>query len=315
MNINNFLEKYIYLNIKISAFLKEIKIIRNNNYFTLIKNNKKLIVKKKELTWKNPLTIKNNFDKINVEYKNLNQAISLFDKLFSYSISKTEIDLTKDFEISFFGKTITTDFEQFKEIEYGILGYNKYYKLRVGDIVFDLGGYHGLYSIWASSIVGPNGKIYCFEPDKDNLEILNKNIKENNIRNIIVEPVAVSNKTGETRFFKRGHGSRIVSSDFKTNTKDALITIPTIRLSDYIRNNNIQKIDFIKADIEGEEIEFVDDYLKNLLPGGIKPKMAIASYHYRKDLGTNTSKQIAKKFKKNGIKVNIGNKKHLCVFV
>jgi len=313
--IDKLISNYYLTKYKFYSFLKGIKIIRNNNYFTLIKNNKKLIVKKKELTWRNPLTIKNNFDKIKVEYKNLNQAINLFDKLFSYSVSKTEIDLTKDFEINFFGKTITTDFEQFKEIEYGILWYNKHYKLKVGDVVFDLGGYHGLYSIFASSVVGPNGKIYCFEPDKDNLEILNKNIKDNNLKNIIVEPFAISNKTGETQFFKRGHGSRIVSSDFKTNTKNAIITIRTIRLSDYIRNNKIQKIDFIKADIEGAEIEFVEDYLKNILPLDIKPRMAIASYHYRKDLGTNTSKQIAKEFKDKGIKVNIGNQKHLCVFV
>ena len=172
--IDKLISNYYLTKYKFYSFLKGIKIIRNNNYFTLIKNNKKLIVKKKELTWRNPLTIKNNFDKIKVEYKNLNQAINLFDKLFSYSVSKTEIDLTKDFEINFFGKTITTDFEQFKEIEYGILWYNKHYKLKVGDVVFDLGGYHGLYSIFASSVVGPNGKIYCFEPDKDNLEILNK---------------------------------------------------------------------------------------------------------------------------------------------
>ena len=58
----------------------------------------------------------------------------------------------------------------------------------------------------------------------------------------------------------------------------------------------------------------MDDYLKNILPLGIKPNMAIASYHYRKDLGTNTSQTIAKEFKKNGIKVNIGNQKHECVF-
>ncbi len=297
------------------AFLKGIKITCiNEQNFRLTKNNKELIVKKKKLTWRNPLTIKNNFDKINLEYKNVRLAITLFNKIFSYS-AEDKINLAKDFEINFFGKTIITDFEQLKEIDYGILGYNKYYKLKNGDIVFDLGGYHGLYSIWASEIVGATGKVYCFEPDVDNQKILLENIKRNNLTNIIVIPFAVSNKTTTTSFFKRGHGSRIVTSDFKTNSKDALTTIQSIKLSDYLTEQNIQKIDFIKADIEGEEVEFVEDYLTNILPLGIFPHMAIASYHYRKEIGTNTSLAIAKEFKKNGIKVNIGNKKHECVFV
>ncbi|MDD3976365.1 MAG: FkbM family methyltransferase [Candidatus ainarchaeum sp.] len=245
----------------------------------------------------------------------LGKCILNFEKVFKYS-KDNKINLTKKyFEINFSGKTITTDFEQVKEIDDAILKYNIYYKLKSGDIVFDLGGYHGVYSLWASTLVGPLGKVYCFEPDPINFEILKENIEKNNITNIILINKAISNKNQTQRFFIRGHGSRIVDEAFKTNTKGALCTIPSIPLSQFIKEKNITKIDFIKADIEGAEIEFVDDYLKNILPLGITPHLAIASYHYRKDLGTNTSKQIAKEFKKNGIKVNIGNKKHECVFV
>lgn len=243
------------------------------------------------------------------------KAIKYFDKIFKYSISDI-VDLrNKYFDISFFGCTIKTDFEQVKEIDEAILKYNLYYQLKTGDIVFDLGAYHGLYTVLASQKIGLSGKIYAFEPDPVNFEILKENIEKNNIKNVVLINKAISNKVGNLKFFIRGHGSRLVDDDFRTNTKGALTIISTIKLSDFLSENKIIRIDFIKADIEGTEIEFVDDYLKNILSLDIKPKMAIASYHYRKDLGTNTTQAIAKEFKKNGIKVNIGNKKHECVFV
>lgn len=192
--------------------------------------------------------------------------------------------------------------------------YNLYYQLKEGDVVFDLGGYHGVYSIYASLKVGETGKVYCFEPDQINFEILKENIKKNKITNIILINKAISNKNEIKRFFIRGHGSRIVGKDFRTNTKGALTTTNPIMLSEYLTQNQINHIDFIKIDIEGAELEFVDDYFKNIFHLGITPHMAIASYHYKKELDTNTSQTIAKVFKKNDIKVNIGNKKHECVF-
>lgn len=243
------------------------------------------------------------------------KAINYLDIVFKYSISDT-VDLrNKYFDISFFGAIIKTDFEQVKEIDEALLKYNLYYHLKPGDIVFDLGGYHGVYSIFASLKIGNAGKIYCFEPDPVNFEILKENIERNKIMNVILINKAISNKEENKRFFIRGHGSRIVGKDFRTNTKGALTNTNTTTLSEFLFKNKINHINFIKVDIEGSEIEFVDDYLKNILSQGIKPNLAIASYHFRKDLGTNTSQAIAKEFKKNGIKVNIGNKKHECVFV
>lgn len=243
------------------------------------------------------------------------KAINYFDKVFKYSISDT-VDLrNKYFDISFFGSNLKTDFEQVKEIDEAILKYNIYYQLKQGDIVFDLGAYHGVYSIYAALKVGDTGKVYCFEPDPVNFEILKANIERNKINNAILINTAISNEEENKRFFIKGHGSRIVGKDFKTNTKGALTTTNTIALSKYLSQNQINHSDFVKVDIEGSEIEFMNDYLKNVYPLKITPHMAIASYHYRKDLGTNTSQAIAKEFKKNGIKVNIGNKKHECVFV
>ena len=313
--IDKLISNYYLIKCKFYSFLKRIKLeIIDKDSFILTKKNKKVIVKKRKLTWQNPLTIKNKLDRIKFEYRNIFLVIKYFNKLEMYNGDK-EIDISKEFIINYKGHKIKTDFLQLKELEYGIESYNLQYSLKKGDIVFDFGGYHGVYSIWASAQVGETGKIYCFEPNKENYSVLLENLENNNITNVIPINKGIYNQSGKISFFKRGPGSRIIDSSFKTNTKDSICEIDVIPLSQFIKEKNITKIDFIKADIEGAEIEFVEDYLKNILPLGIKPRMAIASYHYRKDLGTNTSKQIAKEFKKNGIKVNIRNKKHECVFV
>jgi hypothetical protein len=47
-----------------------------------------------------------------------------------------------------------------------------------GGVVFDLGSYHGLFAIAASLHVGPEGSVYCFEPDPANLNVLQRNLSE-----------------------------------------------------------------------------------------------------------------------------------------
>ena len=291
------------------GFFKGIKIITlNNNIFELVKNQKKITVRKKDFSFKK------GFKKVRSEYKQLIEGIRYFDLIFSYAVENT-IDLSSNFFINYLGCKIETNFLQIKEISFAINTYNKYYKLKEGDVVFDLGGYHGLYSILASKEIGIFGKVYCFEPDPNNFKICKRNIENNNLKNIILINKAVSDHTGSDIFFKRGHGSRIVDSSFKSNTKGSICKIESISLSDFIREEDLKKIDFIKADIEGSEVELIKDYLEKILPLGIYPRMAIACYHYRKDLNSRTDKILRDLFKEKGLSCNVGNGDHLCCFI
>lgn len=299
----------VYFNyLKFLAFFKGIKIVDlKNNNFELVKNQKKIIVRKKDFSFKK------GFKKVRSEYKQLIEGIRYFDLIFSYAV-ENKVDLSSNFSINYLGSKIETNFLQIKEISFAINTYNKHYKLKEGDIVFDLGGYHGLYSIFASKEIGTFGKIYCFEPDPNNFEICKRNIENNNLKNIIFINKGICDHSGEISFFKRGHGSRIVDDNFKTNTKGSLCKISVTSLSDFIKKEDLKKIDFIKADIEGSEVELIKDYLENLLPLGIYPKMAIACYHYRKDLNSRTDKILRELFKENGLKIFLGNKKHKSIY-
>lgn len=298
----------IYFNFcKFLAFFKGIKIVDLNNTFELVKDQKKIITRKKVFSFKK------GFKRVRSEYKQLLNGIIYFDLIFSYSVENC-VDLSSNFFIHYLGCKIETNFLQVKEISFAINRYNKYYKLKKGDIVFDLGGYHGLYSIFASKEIGDCGKVYCFEPDPSNFEICKRNFEKNNLKNIILINKAISDHSGSDLFFKRGQGSRIVDSFFKTNTKGSICKVESISLSDFIKKGDL-KIDFIKADIEGSEVELIKDYLEEILPLGIYPAMAIACYHYRKDLNSKTDKIVRDLFIEKGLSCKVGNGEHICCYL
>jgi len=58
-----------------------------------------------------------------------------------------------------------------------ITGYVKNYKIKPGNVILDLGAYHGTFSVYASKLVGKNGLVVAVEPDKANFMVLKRNLK------------------------------------------------------------------------------------------------------------------------------------------
>lgn len=122
--------------------------------------------------------------------------------------------------------------------------------IKEGWTVLDIGANIGYPSLLLSKLVGKKGKVIAFEPDKDNVQMLKKNIRVNNSKNIIVVPMAVSDHTGVgTLYISDSHSGdhRIYSSDEKRKTQK----IKTICLDDYFKSKS--KIDFIQMDVQGAE--------------------------------------------------------------
>ncbi len=265
------------------SFWKRICFFINGIKLKVDKNNQIYISKKNK-------TIKTDFKKIKL-------GTGVFKEIFKKSVG-TDIDTTTNFLIHFKEYIVKTDIKMVYDINHSIEAYNKHYNIKEGDVIIDIGGYHGLYSIAISKQVGPRGKIYCFEPNPDSFRILKENLQENNIRNIIPINKAIYNRSGQFRFFKKKAGSRIVARSFRTNTKNSIISVPATTLSEFIKTNHINKVDFIKMDAEGSEIEITQD-LKNISQ---KPSIAIATYHYRKDYGSDTREVVEKNLEEQGYK-------------
>ena len=124
-----------------------------------------------------------------------------------------------------------------------------------GDIVLDVGANIGYYSLMLSRLVGKTGHVFSFEPEPSNFELLKKNILINNFTNIQAENVALSDHDGSTKLFiseMRTGMHRIYPSRFCT---EKFVETKMISLDNYFKDNEfLEKISFIKMDVEGSEL-------------------------------------------------------------
>jgi len=75
--------------------------------------------------------------------------------------------------------------------------YDSIVEPKLGDIVFDIGAYVGDTALWFSKAVGPQGKVYAFEPEPSNFAKLKANLERNKVTNVIPLQLALSENEGE----------------------------------------------------------------------------------------------------------------------
>ncbi|MBS1745660.1 MAG: FkbM family methyltransferase [Bacteroidetes bacterium] len=145
-----------------------------------------------------------------------------------------------------------------------------------GDIVIDAGGCWGDTALYFAERVGESGKVYSFEFIPDNLSIFKKNCDLNPGLKPRIKTISkpLWNESGKKVFYNNnGPASIVTFNDFD----DADGETETITIDDFISANNIQRIDFIKMDIEGSELYALAGAKETIRK--YKPKLAISIYH------------------------------------
>ena len=140
--------------------------------------------------------------------------------------------------------------------------------IKPGWTVIDIGANFGWYSIHFSQLVEQNGKVFAFEPVSETHEELNLNINLNSCQNIKAFDFALGNKEGNISFGAPNFdGGSLVSSEFLKYSKRIQTTMR--KLDDVIKEQKINKVNFIKADIEGGELNMLkgaEKLLENFRP-------------------------------------------------
>ena len=122
--------------------------------------------------------------------------------------------------------------------------------------VLDCGANIGLSVIYLKKIC-PTATIIAFEPDKNNFELLQKNIASHGLQNVELKNEAVWKEETMLSFGSEGTmSSKIV---FDKEAHPSTLT-KAVRLKDYLN----RKIDFLKIDIEGAEYQVLCDISDNL---------------------------------------------------
>lgn len=134
--------------------------------------------------------------------------------------------------------------------------------LNPSDDVADVGTNIGYYTIWMSSFINQEGKIHSFEPDEKNFKKLKNNIELNNLLTVKANNIALSKIDGPIEFTVGLDGENSIATD---NSKKSNI-IQSRKFDTYFLENSIEKMSYVKVDIEGFELHFLNgaqDILEN----------------------------------------------------
>jgi FkbM family methyltransferase len=147
--------------------------------------------------------------------------------------------------------------------------------VKQGDIFMDVGAYIGRYTIPIGKKVGSRGRVIAFEPNQSSAEILDRNIALNNLSNVTVfrKPVGGNKKEVIYRISDRpmfsGIGLRL-NPKFVFNSE---MKMHSVALDEVVFGLGIERIDWLKIDVEGFEVEVLNG-ARNIIKNG-SPRIII----------------------------------------
>ncbi len=144
-------------------------------------------------------------------------------------------------------------------------------KIRQGDIVIDAGSCEGFFVRYALDRGAE--KIFAFEPHPRLLKGLKKTyVTDIGCRRVEIVPCAISNVNCKTNL---DDGKEFIcEARINVNGNNR---IEVVTLDSYLLANGLERIDFVKMDVEGEEINAVRGM--SAILKRFKPRLAIAVYH------------------------------------
>ena len=127
-------------------------------------------------------------------------------------------------------------------------------------VIFDVGANIGTYATWLAKLF-PKGKIYCFEPQRIVFQMLCGNMAINNFDNCFAYNMALGNQNGYLQIDEPNYnapedfGIFSLVEDKVFNKSGIQSTVPVMQIDIFIETYNIQKIDLLKIDVEGMDVD------------------------------------------------------------
>jgi len=184
------------------------------------------------------------------------------DTLFVYCIHNDNYDYTLIDQLDFL----------LPEGTYGYKNMDIDVTVKENDVVIDAGAWIGDFSAYASK---KGAKVIAFEPSTENLEYLRKTQELN--PNIQIVEKRLSDYSGVFSMTENNSSSNMISSI----ELDSANKIEVTTIDEFVVENSINRIDFIKSDIEGFERKMLAGAKETLKRYG--PKLAICTYHFPDD--------------------------------
>ena len=126
--------------------------------------------------------------------------------------------------------------------------------VRPGDTVFDIGAHIGLHTVLLSDLIGPTGILHAFEPNRGKVTALARTVAA--LPNATLHGCALGDSSGSRAFFIPEDESMASLSDWTHGRGGAIRreSCEVKRIDDLLAAGELSAPDFIKCDVEGNEL-------------------------------------------------------------
>lgn len=130
---------------------------------------------------------------------------------------------------------------------------------RNGDVL-DIGANIGYTSCLFARAVEQKSKVYAFEPDQCSFHLLTEVVRRRKLsEKVVVMNTAVGSSDGSLEFWhneKHSADHRVVTEHFRNSRPDStkVTTVPATSVDSFVNLRNLEKLSFIKMDVQGYEL-------------------------------------------------------------
>lgn len=112
--------------------------------------------------------------------------------------------------------------------------------------------------IIANELSKSGGVCHAFEPNSNQCSMLRKNAEDNKLKNLLINQVALWDKSGEKLVFDANSEDEgnWGATDVTAN-ENAKGSVDTVAIDDYCKQHNVASVDLIMLDLEGGEISAI----------------------------------------------------------
>jgi FkbM family methyltransferase len=134
-----------------------------------------------------------------------------------------------------------------------------------GDTVIDIGAHIGRYTITSSKQVGKTGKVVAIEADPDNFQLLKRNIALNKLTNVMPLNYAVFSERTKIKLYEQSASAKYNSIMLNRAAKTKnYVEVNADTLDSLLKLNGVNRVNWIKIDVEGAEFEVLKGSTKTL---------------------------------------------------
>lgn len=145
---------------------------------------------------------------------------------------------------------------------------------QAGDHVIDGGACTGDTALVFSNAVGPTGRVYAFDPVAEHLELMRHNCQQFPLPNVDAMPYGLSNRDVDC--------PPIVVNKYSPGFRTTHQQVPLRSIDSLVRSGDVARVDYIKMDIEGSEMDALRGAHETIQR--FQPKLGISLYHNPNDL-------------------------------